>query len=156
MYIKGEEIGWGKREPVKDVARVIASMADGIMARTFEHEKVVELAKYSKVPELDFVTESDPREAVREADVVVTDTWVSMGQEAEKEQRIKQFASFQVDDKLLAHAPKRAVVLHCLPAYRGLEISDEVMESPRSLVFQEAENRLHAQKGIMAVLMGGM
>ena len=236
MMMRGEEMGWGKREPVKDIARVVSSMCDGIMARTFEHEKVLELAKYSKVPVingltdynhpcqamadimtveeklgklsglsmafigdgnnvarslasacakfgirftiaapagyawaqgdidhimarnpgLDLVTTGDPIEAVREADVVVTDTWVSMGQEAEKERRIKDFAGFQVDDKLLSHAPKHAVVLHCLPAYRGLEISEEVIEGPRSLVFQEAENRLHYQKGLMAVLMGGM
>jgi ornithine carbamoyltransferase len=110
----------------------------------------------SKVQGLDFVTTNDPIEAVRQADVVVTDTWVSMGQEAEKEKRIRDFKGFCVDEKLLASAPKRAVVLHCLPAYRGYEISEAVMESPRSLVFQEAENRLHAQKGILAVLMGGM
>jgi ornithine carbamoyltransferase len=79
-----------------------------------------------------------------------------MGQEAEKQRRVKDFAGFQVDDELLSNAPKHAVVLHCLPAYRGLEISDARMESPRALVFQEAENRLHAQKGILAVLMGEM
>ena len=108
------------------------------------------------VPALDFVTTHDPIEAVREADVIVTDTWVSMGQEAEKARRVKDFAGFAVDETLLAHAPKQAVVLHCLPAYRGYEISDTVMESSRALVFQEAENRLHAQKAILAVLMGGM
>jgi ornithine carbamoyltransferase len=108
------------------------------------------------VPELDFVTINDPRDAVREADVVVTDTWVSMGQEVEKQRRMQDFSGFQVDDALLSNAPKHAVVLHCLPAYRGLEISEEVIEGPRSLVFQEAENRLHFQKGLMAVLMGGM
>jgi ornithine carbamoyltransferase len=110
----------------------------------------------SHVPQLDFVTTADPIDAVREADVIVTDTWVSMGQEAEKARRIKDFAGFQVDQKLLANAPKSAVVLHCLPAYRGLEISEDVIESERALVFQEAENRLHAQKGILAVLMGGL
>jgi ornithine carbamoyltransferase len=110
----------------------------------------------SQTPSLDFVMMRDPVEAVREADVIVTDTWVSMGQEAEKARRVKDFSGFAVDDKLLAHAPKQAVVLHCLPAYRGYEISDAVMESPRALVFQEAENRLHAQKAILAVLMGGM
>jgi ornithine carbamoyltransferase len=236
MMLRGEEMGWGHREEIKDVARVIASMCDGIMARTFEHEKVLELAKWAKVPvingltdynhpcqamadvltieehfgklqgltmafigdgnnvtrslasaagkfdmrfilasppgyelpqtdidrimsevpTLDFVTMHDPAEAVREADVIVTDTWVSMGQEAEKARRVKDFAGFAVDEKLLANAPKQAVVLHCLPAYRGHEISDAVMESPRALVFQEAENRLHAQKAILAVLMGGM
>jgi ornithine carbamoyltransferase len=110
----------------------------------------------AQVPGLDFVTMNDPAAAVSEADVIVTDTWVSMGQEAEKQRRIADFAGFQVDEKLLAAAPDRAVVLHCLPAYRGLEISDAVMESPRALVFQEAENRLHAQKGILAALIGGM
>jgi len=236
LMLRGEEMGWGHREEIRDVARVIASMCDGIMARTFEHEKVLELAKWAKVPvingltdynhpcqamadvltieehfgklagltmafigdgnnvtrslasaagkfgmrfilaspagyelpqadidrimshvpTLDFVTEHDPIEAVREADVIVTDTWVSMGQEAEKARRVKDFAGFAVDEKLLANAPKQAVVLHCLPAYRGYEISEAVMESPRALVFQEAENRLHAQKAILAVLMGGM
>jgi ornithine carbamoyltransferase len=236
MMLRGEETGWGKREPVKDFARVISSMCDGIMARTFLHANIVELAKWSSVPvingltdynhpcqamadvmtveehfgtlagltvafvgdgnnvarslagacgrfgmrfilaspagyefqsdeidrimaavpDLDFVTQSDPREAVREADVVVTDTWVSMGQEVEKQRRIQDFAGFQVDDALLSAAPTHAVVLHCLPAYRGLEISEEVIEGPRSLVFQQAENRLHFQKGLMAVLMGGI
>jgi ornithine carbamoyltransferase len=108
------------------------------------------------VPELDFSATADPREAVREADVVVTDTWVSMGQEVEKQQRIQDFAGFQVDAKLMAEAPKHAVVLHCLPAYRGLEISEDVIEGPQSLVFAEAENRLHFQKGLLAVLLGGM
>jgi ornithine carbamoyltransferase len=236
MMMRGEEMGWGKREPIKDIARVISSMCNGIMARTFEHEKLTELAHWSavpvingltdynhpcqamadvmtveeklgklaglsmafigdgnnvarslaaacgkfgmrftlaapagyewsqsdvdhimsKLPGLDLVMTRDPADAVRDADVVITDTWVSMGQEAEKERRSRDFAGFQVDDKLLAAAPKHAVVLHCLPAYRGLEISDAVIEGPRSLVFQEAENRLHVQKGLMAVLMGGM
>ena len=236
LMLRGEEMGWGHREEVRDVARVVASMCDGIMARTFEHAKVLELAKWSRVPvlngltdynhpcqamadfltieehfgklngltmafigdgnnvtrslaatagkfgvrfilaapqgyelpdedvrrlkaqvpQLDYSTVRDPIAAVREADVIVTDTWVSMGQEAEKQKRLKDFAGFAVDAKLLAHAPKQAVVLHCLPAYRGYEISDDVMEGPRSLVFPEAENRLHAQKGLLAVLMGGM
>src|SRR5687767_2217397 len=236
LMLRGEEMGWGHREEVRDVARVIASMCDGIMARTFEHAKVLELAKWSRVPvlngltdynhpcqamadfltieehfgklsrltmafigdgnnvtrslaatagkfgvrfilaapqgyelpdedvrrlksqvpQLDYSTLHDPIAAVREADVIVTDTWVSMGQEAEKQKRLNDFAGFAVDAKLLAHAPRQAVVLHCLPAYRGYEISDDVMEGPRSLVFPEAENRLHAQKGLLAVLMGGM
>ena len=109
----------------------------------------------SQVPELDFVVTQDPADAVREADVIYTDTWVSMGQEAEKAKRLKDFHGYEVNGKLLAEAPKTAVVLHCLPAYRGLEISDAILESPRSLVFPEAENRLHFQKGLMAVLMGG-
>jgi ornithine carbamoyltransferase len=88
--------------------------------------------------------------------VLYTDTWVSMGQEAEKQRRLKDFEGFSIDEKLLAEAPKSAIVLHCLPAYRGLEISEGVMESKQSLVFPQAENRLHFQKGLLAVLMGGM
>ena len=230
-----EEVGLGKREPVKDVARVLSSRCDGIMARTFEHQKMLDLAAYStvpvingltdyshpcqamadvmtliehfgdvkgrtlafigdgnnvarslavacgkfgmkfilaapsgyelpavevnqireQVPELEFSATTDPKGAVENADCLYTDTWVSMGQEQEKAKRLKDFTGFMIDDALLACAPAHAVVLHCLPAYRGLEISDGVMESPRSLVFPEAENRLHAQKGILAVLMGG-
>ena len=109
-----------------------------------------------KAPGLKFSTLRDPIAAVKSADIVVTDTWVSMGQEAEKAKRLQDFKGFQVDEKLLAQAPKHAVVLHCLPAYRGYEISEAVIEGPQSLVFPEAENRLHAQKGILAVLMGGL
>lgn len=235
LYLRQEEVGLGTREPAKDVARVLSGMCDGIMARTFEHQKVLDLAQYASVPvingltdfshpcqamadlmtieehfgdlkgrtvafigdgnnvarslsvacgkfgmrfvlatppnyelpesdvdrimaqlsEMDFITTHDPREAVKEADVIYTDTWVSMGQEDEKQQRLKDFEGFRIDDRLLADAPDHAVVLHCLPAYRGLEISDEVMESKRSLIFAEAENRLHFQKGLLAVLMGG-
>jgi ornithine carbamoyltransferase len=109
----------------------------------------------SQVPGMDFETTQDPLEAVREADAIYTDTWVSMGQEAEKAKRIRDFAGFSIDEKLLAVAPKHAIVLHCLPAYRGLEISEAALEGPQSRVFQEAENRLHFQKGLLAVLMGG-
>jgi ornithine carbamoyltransferase len=109
----------------------------------------------AQLPSMEFIATNDPAEAVKRADAVYTDTWVSMGQEAEKAKRVKEFAGFRVDDDLLARAPKHAVVLHCLPAYRGLEISDEAMEGPQSLVFPQAENRLHFQKGLMAVLMGG-
>ena len=106
------------------------------------------------VPALDFQTTADPLEAVHAADAIYTDTWVSMGQEAEKARRVKDFAGFQLDEKLLGAAPSHAVVLHCLPAYRGLEISAEVMEGPRSLIFPQAENRLHFQKGLLATLLG--
>jgi ornithine carbamoyltransferase len=109
----------------------------------------------SQVPQMDFETTQDPFEAVRQADVIYTDTWVSMGQEAEKAARLRDFAGFCVDEKLLAAAPKHAIVLHCLPAYRGLEISEAVLEGPQSHVFPQAENRLHFQKGLLAVLMGG-
>ena len=236
MILRNEEVGLDIREPVRDVARVLSGMCDGIMARTFEHDKVIKLAKYAtvpvingltdyshpcqamadvmtieehfgslkdktlafigdgnnvarslatvcgrlgmrfivatppgyqldgaevdrimtQVPEMDFETTNDPVEAARDADVLYTDTWVSMGQEAEKQKRLHDFAGFCIDEKLLAQAPSHAIVLHCLPAYRGLEISDEVMEGPQSRVFAEAENRLHFQKGLLAVLMGGM
>ncbi len=234
LLLRDEEVGLGKREPVQDVARVLSGMVDGIMARTFSHQHMLDLAKYasvpvingltdyshpcqamadlmtleehfghlagltmafvgdgnnvarslsvacgkfgmkfivaapggyelpaddidrimSQVPEMDFVTMSDPKDAVRDADVIVTDTWISMGQEEEKARRIQDFAGFRVDADLLKFAPDHAVVLHCLPAYRGLEISQEVFEGPRSLVFKEAENRLHFQKGLLAVLLG--
>ncbi|MBQ2860966.1 MAG: ornithine carbamoyltransferase [Peptococcaceae bacterium] len=95
----------------------------------------------------------DPKEAVKGVDVVYTDTWASMGQEAEKEIRKKAFAGYQVDDALMALAKPDAVFMHCLPAYRGMEVTDEVMESAQSVVFDEAENRLHAHKAIMASVM---
>jgi ornithine carbamoyltransferase len=236
LLLRQEEVGLDTREPLRDVARVLASMCDGIMARTFEHEKVLNLAKWSTVPvingltdyshpcqamadlmtlmehfgrdlrgktlayvgdgnnvarslavacgkfglrfvlaspgsyalpqndvdrimshvpDLDFVVTDDPVDAVRDADCIYTDTWVSMGQETEKARRVKDFAGYQVDEKLLSKAPRHAVVLHCLPAYRGLEISDGAMEGKQSLIFPQAENRLHFQKGLMAVLMGG-
>jgi ornithine carbamoyltransferase len=236
LLLRDEEIGMDKREPTQDVARVISSMCDGIMARTFEHSKVTRLAQFSKVPvingltdlshpcqamadvmtlqehfgklqgltiafigdgnnvarslavacgkfgmrfilacpagysltdededrimsqvpEMDFETTSDPREAVRDADVLYTDTWISMGQEDEKAKRVREFARFSIDEKLLAAAPASAMVLHCLPAYRGLEISEGVLEGKQSLVFAQAENRLHFQKGLIAVLLGGL
>jgi ornithine carbamoyltransferase len=236
LLLRQEEVGLDTREPLKDVARVLSSMCDGIMARTFEHAKVTGLARWSTVPvingltdyshpcqamadlmtlmehfgrdlrgrtlayvgdgnnvarslsiacgkfgvrfvlaspksytlpqedvdrimaqlpEMDFVYTDDPADAVRDADAVYTDTWVSMGQEGEKARRMKDFADYRVDEGLMAKAPKHAVVLHCLPAYRGLEISDGVMEGRQSLVFPQAENRLHFQKGLLAVLMGG-
>jgi ornithine carbamoyltransferase len=235
LLLRDEEVGLDKREPTADVARVLASMCDGIMARTFEHSKVERLAEYSsvpvingltdfshpcqamadlmtieehfgtlagktlafigdgnnvarslatacgkfnmrfilaapggyelpiedvdrimsQVPQLDFITTHDAEEAARSADVLYTDTWVSMGQEEEKQQRVQDFGGFAIDDHLLSIAPKDAVVMHCLPAYRGLEISEDVMEGPRSLVFPQAENRLHFQKGLIAVLMAG-
>ena len=95
---------------------------------------------------------NDPREAVKGADVVTTDTWVSMGQEDEKEKRIKDFKGFIVDDELMSLAKNDAIFLHCLPAYRGYEVSEEVFEKSADTIFDEAENRLHAQKGLMVWL----
>ena len=95
----------------------------------------------------------DPVEGVRDADVVYTDTWASMGQESEQEVRKRIFEPYQVNDALMAYARPDAAFMHCLPAHRGLEVTDSVIDSPRSVVFQEAENRLHVQKAIMYTLM---
>ena len=96
-----------------------------------------------------------PREAARDADVLYADTWVSMGQESEKASRLAIFQSYQVNDDLMALAHPSAVFLHCLPAYRGLEVTESIIDGPSSLVFDEAENRLHAQKAILVSLMAG-
>lgn len=97
---------------------------------------------------------NDPREAAAGADVLNTDVWASMGQEEEAEKRRVAFAGYQVNSEIMALAAKDAIVLHCLPAHRGEEITDEVIESAQSVVFDEAENRMHIQKAIMATLMG--
>jgi len=96
----------------------------------------------------------DPVQAVKNADVIYTDVWASMGQEAEQEARAKVFESYQVNRKLMQHAKPDAIVMHCLPAHRGEEISAEVLDGPRSVVWDEAENRLHVQKAILEILMG--
>ena len=233
IYVKPEDIGGiGKREPIKDIARVLSRYVNGIMARTFEHKAVTELAQYASVPVINALTDwshpcqamadvltiwehfdrfegitiafvgdgnnvarslafaaaklkmkvivaspisyeldaasidaanailpgcvaqtDDPRAAVAQADVVYTDTWVSMGQEEEKEKRRKDFAGFEVNGDLVAAAPDHVKVMHCLPAYRGYEISDEVTESPNSIIFDQAENRLHFQRALLKRLM---
>jgi ornithine carbamoyltransferase len=100
-----------------------------------------------------FELTDDPAEAVRDAHVVYTDVWVSMGQEAEEAERKKVFAPYRVDAKLMQKAKKDAIFLHCLPARRGLEVTDEVMDSPQSRIVQQSENRLHAQKGLLVWLL---
>lgn len=116
---------------------------------------IVEEAKEdAKVSGSKIILTRDPEEAIHQADVVYTDTWVSMGQEAEKEQRLKVFGAYQVNGKLFANAADDAIFLHCLPAYRGYEVTEDVIDGPRSMIFEEAENRLHVQKAIMALLMG--
>jgi ornithine carbamoyltransferase len=95
----------------------------------------------------------DPVEATTEADVVYTDTWTSMGREKEAAQRRRDFKGFQVNDALMKHARKGAIVMHCLPAHRGEEITDDVIDGPRSVVLDQAENRLHAQKAVMVWLL---
>jgi len=118
--------------------------ADGIVI----HETLTE-AKQSGAKITFF---HDPKEAVKDADVVTTDTWISMGQEEEKAQKIKDFTGFIVDEAMMKLAKPDAIFLHCLPAYRGYEVSEAVLEGPQSVIFDEAENRLHAQKGLMVWL----
>jgi ornithine carbamoyltransferase len=235
IYTRPEDIGGplGRREPIKDITRVLNGYVDVIVARTFAHQTVLELARYATVPVINalsdmahpcqamadmltirehfgvlegltlayigdannvtyslamacgrlglkmiiavptkyafddetmdrlrgrgasgqLVSTTDPYEAVKNADVIYTDTWTSMGQEDYKQQRIKDFQGFQVDRGLLDAAPENAKVMHCLPAYRGLEITDEVIESPQSIVFDQAENRLHFQRALLKYLL---
>ena len=97
---------------------------------------------------------NDPESAIKNADVVYTDTWVSMGQEEEKAKRIKDFEGYTIDEKLFSLADSEAVFMHCLPAYRGYEVTEGVIDGPHSVIFDEAENRLHVQKAVMALTMG--
>ncbi|MCI7261440.1 MAG: ornithine carbamoyltransferase [Selenomonadales bacterium] len=237
LFLSNRDLQLGRGEPIKDTARVLSRYLDGIMIRTFGHERVVEMAKYASIPVINALTDllhpcqvltdlltiqehkgknlkglkmayvgdgnnmtnsymygcakagmtfvaatpedyrpdeqvvknaiedakatgasitlvTDPKEAVKDADIVVTDTWASMGQEAEHDMRKKIFAPYQVNKELLQGADKRAIVMHCLPAYRGEEITEDVFEANADVIFDEAENRLHTQKAIMALTMG--
>ena len=107
----------------------------------------------AEAPGLDLKVTTDPFEAVREASAIYTDVWASMGQEAEREPRLRDFAAYQVNGKLMSKAPAGAWFMHCLPAHRGEEVTDEVMDSPQSIVIEQAANRLHVQKGILAWLL---
>ncbi|MCC7145879.1 MAG: ornithine carbamoyltransferase [Phycisphaeraceae bacterium] len=233
------EVGLGKRETPWDVGRVLGGMVHGIVARVFEHRKLIDLSESSGLPVVNALSDyshpcqaladamtmmdefgqdlkgrkvayigdsnnvarsltaicgklgvkvamaspkgyefpagfveslrqripgepgdpglvyeatDDPREAVRGADVIYTDTWVSMGQEEEQARRMKAFSGFQVNAQLVQLAGPHAIVMHCLPAHRGQEITAEVMDGPQSRVFPQAHNRLHAQKGLLAVI----
>lgn len=116
--------------------------------------EVVENAKADfKKSGKELIITQDPVEAIKNADIVYTDTWVSMGQESEKEEKVKVFGDYQVNKKLWSHADKDAIFMHCLPAYRGFEVTPEIIDGPMSVIFDEAENRLHAQKAVMATLM---
>jgi len=234
VYLGAAEIGLGQRETVGDVARNLSRWVDGIVARTFAHRTVEELASSAQVPVVNALSDREhpcqvladlltiqekfgtfrgvtvawvgdgnnvchslllggakvgltvrvatpegyapdpaivaaareearrtgaeiqlvhrPAEAVRGAHVVYTDVWTSMGQEAEREERRRAFVGFQVNRDLLAASPD-ALVMHCLPAHRGEEITDEVLDGPQSVVLDQAENRLHAQKALLALLL---
>lgn len=118
------------------------------------NDEIVKSAKEdAKLTGVNITITEDPIEAVKDADVVYTDTWVSMGQEEEKQKRIEIFKPYQVNGELFSMAKKDAIFLHCLPAYRGYEVTSEVIDGPQSLVFDEAENRLHVQKAVMALLL---
>lgn len=118
------------------------------------NEEVVANAKDdAKETGAEIIITNDPVEAVTGADVVCTDTWVSMGQEAEKAERVKVFKDYQVNSELFGKSKEDSIFIHCLPAYRGYEVTEDVIDGPRSVVFDEAENRLHAQKAVMALLM---
>jgi ornithine carbamoyltransferase len=232
LYLSPSEIGLGKRESIADVARVLEGYVQGIMARVFEHEHVLELAKWSSIPVINGLSDynhpcqgmadaltiqekfgrlqglnvsfvgdgnnvavsllhvcallganftiacpvgyelnpaalkvgqklaqksgsrvtvlRDPHQAVKGAQVIYTDTWTSMGQEEESKSREQVFPPYQVNAALVAEADKDVIVMHCLPAHRGQEITDEVADGPHSALFPQAHNRLHAQKAILA------
>jgi ornithine carbamoyltransferase len=137
------------------VASAMAGMSVAVSAPEgyLPNQQVIELAKsYADQFGEEVLVTTDPQAAVAGANVVATDTWVSMGMEAEAETRARLFAEYSVTENLFASASPDAIFLHCLPAYRGFEVSAEVIDGPRSLVWQEAENRLHAQKALMVFL----
>ena len=115
---------------------------------------VADAAKIARETGGSVLVTSDPDEALKAADVVITDTWVSMGQEQEKAERLELFGAYSITADALAKASEDAIVLHCLPAYRGLEIAADVLDGPQSVVWEEAENRLHAQKALLVWLLG--
>ena len=117
-------------------------------------EDVVKMCeKFAKISNAKLIYTNDPKEAIKGSDVVITDTWISMGQEEEKEKRINDFKGYTINKELMKEANDEAILLHCLPAYRGYEVTDEVLEEFEEVIFSEAENRLHAQKGLMVWLM---
>ena len=119
-------------------------------------DEVVENAKADfKAASRQLILTEDPIDAIKDADIVYTDTWVSMGQEAEKAERQRIFMPYQVNKELFAHAKSDAVFMHCLPAYRGFEVTEDVIDGPQSVIFDEAENRLHAQKAVLVKCLGG-
>ena len=230
FYLSPQEVGLGTRESAADVARVLSGYADGIMARVFDHQHILEMAEWGTVPIInglsDFshpcqaladiftlwedigdltgrtlvyigdgsnnvatsllqaggfvglqmrivapndyqpdpaiieqsdadITVTDDLDGVIGADILYTDVWTSMGQESEHDERMRVFPPYQVNDTLLAHTRNTAVrVMHCLPAHRGEEITDAIADGEASLLFPQAHNRLHAQKALLAHLLG--
>ncbi len=230
MFLSPRDIQLGRGEPIEDSAKVISSMVDGIMIRTFGHDRLKKLSAASSAPVINGLTDtlhpcqlladiqtwfelrgdikgatvtwvgdgnnmchsyinaakrfdftlniacpdgyqpdidivnnakehvsifSDTAEAVKDSDLVVTDVWASMGQEEEQKERISAFSTFQVNQDVMNHADKDALFMHCLPAHRGEEVAAEVIDGKQSVVWQEAENRLHAQKALLEFLIAG-
>ncbi|HET6367862.1 MAG TPA: ornithine carbamoyltransferase [Pseudomonadales bacterium] len=233
VYLAAQEIGFGKRESVPDIARNLSRWVDIVTARVFSHATVEGLARFSTIPVINGLSDrehpcqamadlftlwergldlrqtrlawigdgnnvchsvlllgarlgmdmivatppgyepdptvvescrraggkvaltADAREAAEGADVVYTDVWISMGQEAERERRHEAFQRYQVNETLLRFAAPKALVMHCLPAHRGEEITDSVLDGPQSVILDQAENRLHAQKAVILHLLGG-
>ncbi len=235
MFFSSHDLQIGRGETIHDTAKVLSRYVDGIMARTFKYQTVLDLAKYATVPVINGLTDYDHPcqalsdlftiyekrgklkgltlayigdgnnvlhsliqgcvrvgmninyaspvgykpseevvkeaiefakntgskvseynnavEAIKEADVIYTDVWVSMGQEEEKEKRKKDLLAFQLNSELMKQAKPDVLVMHCLPAHRGEEITDEVIDGPNSIVFDQAENRMHTQKAILKLLM---
>ncbi len=235
LFLSSRDIQLGRGEPIYDTAKVLSRYVDGIMARTFAHKTVTDLAEYASVPVINGLTDlshpcqamtdyftaweklgdlqgrkiawvgdgnnmahslmfgapkvgmnitlatpaghdPDPAvvahaqadadaagtriilthsidEAARDADIVETDVWASMGQEEEAEKRRRDFSGWQVDLRVMSLAKKEAIFMHCLPAHRGEEVAAEVIDSKQSVIYDEAENRLHVQKAILVVLM---
>ncbi|MEN6458460.1 MAG: ornithine carbamoyltransferase [Thermoguttaceae bacterium] len=157
--LAGETLAW-----VGDANNVARSLAVGcgklgvrmVMATPegyqFDESSLAWIRQHA--PKLDLTVTHDPAEAVRHATVVYTDVWASMGQESQQDARRRDFANYQINATLMRHAPATAKFMHCLPARRGEEVTDEVIEGPQSVVFQEAANRMHVQKGVVAWLLG--
>lgn len=236
LFLSANELQLGRGETIADTAKVLSRYLDGIMARTYSHQDIIELAKNATIPVINGLSDllhpcqaladyctiiekkgqfqglklayigdgnnvchslligasklglnmtittpinyepsmdifslakenckesgasiyisNDPHEAAANADIIYTDVWTSMGQEKEKEIRLKAFQGFQINSKIISRAKKDVIFMHCLPAHRGEEVSDEVMDGKHSVVFDQAENRLHAQKAILLKLMG--
>jgi ornithine carbamoyltransferase len=157
--LEGHTLAW-----IGDANNVARSLAVGcgklgmslVMATPKKHqfdEKSLAWIK-QQAPGLSFTVTTNPIEAVRDAVAVYTDVWASMGQENEKEARRREFAPYQINAALMKHAQKGAFFMHCLPAHRGEEVTDDVIDSPQSVVIQQAANRMHVQKGILAWMLG--